>query len=85
MHGYNVAFEDAARRAAQISVDLKFAGRTLLYSGWASAADAKQYTVDESTIDWSRDYFEAFLQLALERNRRPRGSRHRPQHGQPGR
>lgn len=64
VHGYNVSFEDAARRAAQISVDLKFAGRTLLYS-WASAADAKQYTVGESTIDWSRDYFEAFLQLAL--------------------
>jgi esterase/lipase superfamily enzyme len=64
VHGFNVSFEDAARRAAQISVDLKFAGRTLLYS-WASAADAKQYTVDESTIDWSRDHFEAFLQLAL--------------------
>jgi esterase/lipase superfamily enzyme len=64
VHGFNVSFEDAARRAAQISVDLKFAGRTLLYS-WASAADTKQYTVDESTIEWSRDNFEAFLQLAL--------------------
>jgi esterase/lipase superfamily enzyme len=64
VHGFNVSFEDAARRAGQLSVDLKFAGRTLLYS-WASAADTKQYTVDESTIDWSRDHFEAFLQLAL--------------------
>ncbi|UVO39032.1 alpha/beta hydrolase [Bradyrhizobium arachidis] len=64
VHGYNVTFEDAARRAAQLAVDLKFAGRTLLYS-WASAADTKKYTVDESTIDWSRDHFEAFLQLAL--------------------
>jgi esterase/lipase superfamily enzyme len=64
VHGYNVSFEDAARRAAQISVDLKFAGRTLLYS-WASAADTKKYTVDESTIEWSRDNFEGFLQLAL--------------------
>ncbi|WP_136623570.1 alpha/beta hydrolase [Bradyrhizobium centrolobii] len=64
VHGYNVSFEDAARRAAQISVDLKFAGRTLLYS-WASAADPKQYAVDEGTIEWSRDHFEAFLQLAL--------------------
>lgn len=64
VHGYNVTFEDAARRAGQLAVDLKFAGRTLLYS-WASAADTKQYTVDESTIDWSRDNFEAFLQLAL--------------------
>ncbi|MBR0689050.1 alpha/beta hydrolase [Bradyrhizobium manausense] len=64
VHGYNVTFVDAARRAAQLAVDLKFAGRTLLYS-WASAADTKKYTVDESTIDWSRDHFEAFLQLAL--------------------
>jgi Alpha/beta hydrolase of unknown function (DUF900) len=32
VHGYNVSFEDAARRAAQISVDLQFSGRTLLYS-----------------------------------------------------
>jgi esterase/lipase superfamily enzyme len=64
VHGYNVSFEDAARRAAQISVDLKFPGRTLLYS-WASAADAKRYTVDEDTIDWSRKYLEEFLQLAL--------------------
>ncbi|MFT4115147.1 alpha/beta hydrolase [Bradyrhizobium sp.] len=64
VHGYNVTFEDAARRAAQLAVDLKFAGRTLLYS-WASAADTKKYTVDESTIDWSRDHFEVFLQLAL--------------------
>ncbi|MBW7961273.1 alpha/beta hydrolase [Bradyrhizobium sp. BR 10261] len=64
VHGYNVTFEDAARRAGQLAVDLKFAGRTLLYS-WASAADTRKYTVDESTIDWSRDHFEAFLQLAL--------------------
>src|SRR5262249_29828768 len=30
VHGYNVSFEDAARRAAQLSVDLNFGGRTLL-------------------------------------------------------
>lgn len=64
IHGYNTSFEDAARRAAQISVDLRFSGRTLLYS-WASAAEAKSYTVDEDTIDWSRQYFDEFLRLAL--------------------
>lgn len=64
VHGYNVTFNDAARRAAQLAVDLKFRGRTLLYS-WASAGDAKLYTVDESTIDWSENHFRAFLQLAL--------------------
>lgn len=64
VHGYNVTFEDAARRAGQLSVDLKFPGRTLLYS-WASAADSKQYTVDEATVEWSREHFEAFFRLAL--------------------
>ncbi len=64
VHGYNVTFTDAARRAAQIAVDLKYRGRTLLYS-WASAGDPKQYTVDEETIDWSTRRFRAFLQLAL--------------------
>jgi esterase/lipase superfamily enzyme len=66
VHGYNVSFENAARRAGQISVDLKFPGRTLMYS-WASAADPKQYTVDEDTIEWSRRHFEEFLRLALTR------------------
>lgn len=64
VHGYNVGFVDAARRAAQIGVDLKFAGRTLLYS-WCSAGDAHKYTVDEATIEWSTPHFEALLRLAL--------------------
>lgn len=64
VHGYNVTFTDAARRAAQLAVDLKFRGRTLLFS-WASAADPKLYTVDEATIDWSEHHFRAFVQLAL--------------------
>ena len=64
VHGYNVSFEDAARRAAQISVDLKFPGRTLMYS-WASAADPRWYTVDEDTIEVSCKYFEEFFQLVL--------------------
>lgn len=64
VHGYNVAFIDGARRAAQIAVDLKFAGRTLLYS-WCSAGDAHKYIMDEATIEWSTPHFEAFLRLAL--------------------
>jgi esterase/lipase superfamily enzyme len=64
IHGYNVGFADAARRAAQIAFDLKFPGRTLLYS-WASAGDAHKYTVDEATVEWSTPHFEHFLRLAL--------------------
>lgn len=64
IHGYNVGFADAARRAAQIAFDLKFSGRTLLYS-WASAGEPHKYTVDEATVEWSAPHFEAFLRLAL--------------------
>jgi esterase/lipase superfamily enzyme len=64
IHGYNVKFTDAARRAAQIAVDLKFPGRTLLYS-WCSAGHPHKYTVDEATVEWSFPHFQAFLGLAI--------------------
>jgi esterase/lipase superfamily enzyme len=64
IHGYNVTFSDAARRAAQLAVDLKFPGRTLMYS-WSSAGHPHKYTVDEATVEWSIPHFEAFLRLAL--------------------
>lgn len=64
VHGYNVGFADAARRAAQLAVDLQFPGRTLLYS-WCSAGNPHKYTVDEATIEWSTPHFEAFLRMAL--------------------
>jgi esterase/lipase superfamily enzyme len=64
VHGYNVDFESAAKRAAQMTVDLKFPGRAVLYS-WPSKADTKQYFVDEATIEWSLPHFEDFLHLCL--------------------
>jgi esterase/lipase superfamily enzyme len=64
LHGYNVGFADAARRAAQLAVDLKFRGRTLLFS-WASAGDPRLYAVDEASIDWSERHFRDFLRMAL--------------------
>lgn len=67
VHGYNVTFTDAARRAAQMSVDLKFNGATLLYS-WASVGSPglKSYTTDEGTIrEISARNFQEFLRMAL--------------------
>lgn len=64
VHGYNVSFDDAARRAAQLAVDLKFPGRTLLYS-WSSSGLPQNYIMDEETIEWSTPHFEEFLQLAV--------------------
>ncbi len=52
IHGYNVRFADAARRAGQLSYDLGFAGPTVLFS-WPSRAGVVEYTVDEQAAEWS--------------------------------
>lgn len=59
IHGYNVNFESALWRSAQLCHDLKFPGLMLCFS-WASFGSTRSYAVDEATIDWSaanlRDY-----------------------------
>lgn len=60
LHGFNVSFENAALRAAQIGYDLKIDGITTFFS-WASRGDVKQYSVDEATITASELYLEIFL------------------------
>jgi len=52
IHGYNVAFSDAARRAGQLTHDLGFAGPTVLFS-WPSRGGLVDYTVDEQAAEWS--------------------------------
>jgi esterase/lipase superfamily enzyme len=64
IHGYNVSFEDAARRTAQISYDLGFSGIPLLYS-WPSEGATLRYTVDENNVRWTLPHFTDFLTLAL--------------------
>jgi esterase/lipase superfamily enzyme len=64
IHGYNVSFDDAARRAAQIAYDLHFEGLTLLYS-WASEGAFVRYGVDKENAKWSLPRFRSFLTLVL--------------------
>lgn len=65
LHGFNVRFADAARRAAQIAHDLMFPGRTLLYS-WPSKGGTSGYLADADTIEWvSTPQFEKFLRVIL--------------------
>jgi esterase/lipase superfamily enzyme len=64
IHGYNVTFEDGARRAAQIAYDLHFQGISMLYS-WPSEASTARYTIDETNVYWSRPHFQAFLRSVL--------------------
>jgi len=45
IHGYNTSFDDAVYRSAQLAVDLKFLGATVLYS-WPSNAAMLRYAAD---------------------------------------
>lgn len=60
VHGYNVSFEDAARRTAQIAYDLDFLGAPVFYS-WPSQASLQGYTIDENNVQWSEANLKAFL------------------------
>lgn len=60
VHGYNVAFDDAARRTAQITYDLDFNGAPVFYS-WPSQASLQGYTTDENNVQWSEANLKAFL------------------------
>jgi esterase/lipase superfamily enzyme len=60
IHGYNVTFNDAARRAAQITFDLQFKGIPILYS-WPSKGEEIKYPSDESNIEWTEFHLEEFL------------------------
>jgi esterase/lipase superfamily enzyme len=60
LHGFNVTFEDAATRAAQIGFDLKVPGATAFYS-WPSRGSVAAYPADEATIEASEQAVTDFL------------------------
>lgn len=60
VHGYNVTFEDAARRTGQISYDLAFDGAPVFYS-WPSQGKEVAYTVDEDNVRWAEANLKKFL------------------------
>jgi esterase/lipase superfamily enzyme len=60
LHGFNVTFEDAAVRAAQIGCDLKVAGATAFFS-WPSRGSVTAYPADEATIEASERAITDFL------------------------
>jgi esterase/lipase superfamily enzyme len=61
IHGYNVSFESAALRAAQIGCDLSIEGAMAFYS-WPSRGSLDGYFADEATIQYSARYITQFLQ-----------------------
>jgi esterase/lipase superfamily enzyme len=67
VHGYNVGFQNAVRRTAQIAYDLKFEGAAITYS-WPSQEGLLSYTVDETNVDWTVPHLKDFLQGIAERS-----------------
>ena len=60
VHGFNVTFEDAARRTAQIAYDLDFDGAAAFYS-WPSRGSKLAYTRDEDSVEWTKPHLVSFL------------------------
>lgn len=66
VHGYNVDFETAARRAAQFAYDLEFPGVCVLYS-WPSDGTTLRYPADEDSAIYTVDHFEEVLTTLMTR------------------
>ncbi|EHR00822.1 alpha/beta hydrolase [Bradyrhizobium sp. WSM471] len=62
VHGYNVAFSDAAFRAAQIAFDANYKGRVMMYS-WPSKGGVKDYDYDRESALYAPDGLFDLLQL----------------------
>lgn len=60
IHGYNVGFEEAAQRAAQIGYDLKIQGVIAFFS-WPARGGWLDYLADEATIEVIEDHLKEFL------------------------
>jgi esterase/lipase superfamily enzyme/tetratricopeptide (TPR) repeat protein len=60
VHGYNVLFQDAALRAAQIGFDLSVKGAMAFFS-WPSQGSTSGYPADEATIEASEGVIADFM------------------------
>ncbi len=62
VHGFNVTFDEAAWRTAQIAYDLEFDGAALFYS-WPSRGNPEAYVYDQDSARQARDTLQEFLEL----------------------
>lgn len=60
IHGFNVSFEEAALRAAQIGFDLQIKGAMAFYS-WASRGDVTKYLADTAAVELDETPIADFL------------------------
>lgn len=61
IHGFNVGFDDAVYRTAQLSYDLGFDGAPIVYS-WPSVASVVDYRIDERNNEWTVEHLRWFLE-----------------------
>ena len=61
VHGFNVSFEDAARRTAPIHHDLHFDGAPIFFSWPAHDKFIFTYPADEANVAWSVPHLKKFL------------------------
>lgn len=64
IHGYNVSFDDALYRAAQIAADSGFDGVPFVYS-WPSAGELKPYEDDRKSAGQAVPHLRAFLEFLV--------------------
>ncbi|WP_346913892.1 alpha/beta hydrolase [uncultured Roseibium sp.] len=61
IHGYNVTFDAAAKRAGQLAYDMNYSGLPILYS-WPSAGKTTRYIGDEAVVRLSGRRLARFLE-----------------------
>jgi esterase/lipase superfamily enzyme len=66
VHGFNVSFDDAARRTAQIKVDTHFNGPAMFFS-WPSQASNDAYLADLELVTLSLPLLKQYLLDVAER------------------
>ena len=62
VHGFNVSFDDALFRAAQMSFDTGFDGVPFVFS-WPSIAGLTGYILDRTRAQAAEDYLREFIEL----------------------
>ncbi|WP_198043800.1 alpha/beta hydrolase [Janthinobacterium sp. 1_2014MBL_MicDiv] len=60
IHGYSNSFDDAARRTAQMAVDLDIGALPVFYS-WPSKGTLAGYEYDQNSVEWTQAHLQAFL------------------------
>lgn len=66
IHGFNVPFDDAVRRTAQVAYDLKYPGPPILFS-WPSFGEESAYVADGQNAQLAAPHLRSLLSDIAER------------------